>query len=70
MVQKAGAGELRRRVYATGKEQIVENCKNGVYDYFGDLKIERVEGLDGYKFYFDESSWIMITPKNIKEPLI
>ena len=42
------------------KEKIVENCKNGVYESFGDLKIERIENIDGYKFYFDENSWIMI----------
>lgn len=51
------------------KEKIVENCKNGVYDSFGDLKIERVENIDGYKFYFDENSWIMIRPSGT-EPVL
>ena len=51
------------------KEKIVENCKNGVYDSFGDLKIERVENLDGYKFFFDENSWIMIRPSGT-EPVL
>jgi len=51
------------------KEKIIKNCKNGFYDAFDDLKIERVEDTDGFKFYFNENSWIMIRPSGT-EPVL
>jgi phosphomannomutase len=53
----------------TQKNRIVENCKNGRYSSFGDLKVVRVDDLDGYKFFFDENSWIMIRPSGT-EPVL
>ena len=29
---------------------------------FGKYNVERVESLDGYKFFFDEDTWLMIRP--------
>ena len=51
------------------KLSIVENCKSGVYKNFGDLKIYKVEDIDGYKFYFDEDRWVMIRPSGT-EPVL
>ena len=51
------------------KEEIIEKCKVGFYNSFDDLKIERVEKTDGFKFYFDENSWIMIRPSGT-EPVL
>lgn len=42
------------------KLQIVENCKNGFYTSFGHYHVERTEDLDGFKFYLNDNTWIMI----------
>jgi phosphomannomutase len=42
------------------KNQIVENCKNGKYQSFGTYVVQRMDNLDGYKYYFNDDEWIMI----------
>lgn len=42
------------------KNQIMENCKNGVYKQFGDIPVSHVEDLDGYKFYLQDEETLMI----------
>ncbi len=42
------------------KLKIMENCKNGVYKQFGKFNIERVDDLDGYKFFIDDNTWTML----------
>lgn len=42
------------------KLQIIANCKNVVYTAFGDLQIERVEDIDGYKYHFANEECVMI----------
>jgi phosphomannomutase len=42
------------------KNQIVENCKNRIYTSFGNYEVIRVEDLDGFKFYLDENTWMMV----------
>lgn len=42
------------------KNRIVANCKNGSYTAFGAYKVLRCDDLDGWKFFFDESRWVMI----------
>ncbi len=51
------------------KERIVTNCKNNAYDRFGDYKVQRTENLDGYKYYFSDSQWLMIRPSGT-EPVL
>ena len=51
------------------KLEIVENCKLGVYTTFGDMPIVKTETIDGFKYYFDEDSWIMIRPSGT-EPVL
>ena len=51
------------------KLSIVENCKNGIYKTFGDLIVDRLETLDGYKYFFDSDSWVMIRPSGT-EPVL
>jgi len=51
------------------KLKIVENCKNGVYTAFGDMPIIKTETIDGFKYYFDQDSWIMIRPSGT-EPVL
>jgi phosphomannomutase len=42
------------------KNKIMDNCKVKKYNAFGKYKIERIEDLDGYKFFFDNETWLMI----------
>ena len=51
------------------KLSIVENCINGSYSKFGDLSVERIETTDGFKYFFDEDSWVMIRPSGT-EPVL
>lgn len=51
------------------KERIVTNCKNGVYKQFGKYIVQKTETLDGFKYYFSDSQWLMIRPSGT-EPLL
>ncbi len=42
------------------KNRAVENCKKGKYDSFGKYQIERMEDLDGWKYFFGHDEWLMI----------
>ncbi|MFN8308776.1 MAG: hypothetical protein U0T73_02320 [Chitinophagales bacterium] len=42
------------------KLRIVDACKNGEYKVFGDLTVERVEDIDGYKYHFANEECVMI----------
>lgn len=42
------------------KNKVLQNCKSGAYNEFGNYKVQRIEDLDGYKFFFDENTWMMI----------
>ncbi|MCD6017341.1 MAG: Phosphoglucosamine mutase [Bacteroidetes bacterium] len=44
----------------TLKNAIIENCKQNTYKSFGDYKIQRIEDLDGYKYFFSNDEWLMI----------
>jgi phosphomannomutase len=42
------------------KNKVLQNCKSGQYKQFGNYKVQRVDDLDGHKFFFDDSTWMMI----------
>lgn len=42
------------------KNNIVENCKEGNYTSFGKYEVKSVETIDGFKYFFDEDTWLMI----------
>lgn len=42
------------------KNKIVMNCENNNYSSFGKYKVVRVENLDGWKYFFNDSAWLMI----------
>ncbi len=44
----------------TIKAKVLQNCKSNSYQQFGKYKVQRIEDLDGYKFFFDENTWMMI----------
>lgn len=51
------------------KWQIVENCKAGSYSQFGPYNIQKVEDIDGFKFYLRDDAWVMIRPSGT-EPVL
>lgn len=51
------------------KQEIIQNCKNNVYTSFGEYKVERVETIDGFKFFFPNERWVMIRPSGT-EPVL
>ena len=42
------------------KESIISACKRGDFTNFGKYKVQRIETLDGFKFFFDNDTWLMI----------
>jgi phosphomannomutase len=51
------------------KHSIIEDCKAGKFTKFGKYEVERVETTDGFKFFFDEDTWLMIRPSGT-EPVL
>jgi len=51
------------------KTSIMEKCKNNEFTSFGKYKVERIETVDGYKFFFNEYDWVMIRPSGT-EPVL
>ena len=44
------------------KNRIVKNTANNAYQSFGKYKVNRIENLDGYKYFFEagDDQWLMI----------
>lgn len=42
------------------KQQILQRCANDQYKNFGPYKIQKRETIDGFKYYFDNETWVMI----------
>ena len=51
------------------KNSIIDSCKKGVFKKFGKYAVERVETIDGYKFFLNDSTWLMIRPSGT-EPVL
>ncbi len=51
------------------KMAIIESCKANAYTKFGDYTIQRVEDIDGFKFYLADDKWVMIRPSGT-EPVL
>jgi phosphomannomutase len=51
------------------KDRIVSRCEAGDYTHFGPYKVIRTETLDGFKYYFSDSQWVMIRPSGT-EPVL
>ncbi|MFW5819948.1 MAG: phosphoglucomutase/phosphomannomutase family protein [Bacteroidota bacterium] len=51
------------------KHRVLANCHAGKYKNFGKYEIVGREDLDGYKYFFDSSTWLMIRPSGT-EPLL
>ena len=42
------------------KQTVLTNCKQGNYKSFGQLNVEKVEDIDGWKFHLGNGEWVMI----------
>ena len=42
------------------KNKVLAACKSGAYKEFGKYKVKRVDDLDGWKYFFDDNTWMMI----------
>ena len=51
------------------KDSIISKCDNGEFISFGKFNVIRLEKIDGYKYYFDENTWLMIRPSGT-EPVL
>ena len=51
------------------KNKVIQACKNDMFKQFGEFKVQRVETLDGYKYFINDDEWIMIRPSGT-EPLL
>jgi phosphomannomutase len=51
------------------KQQIISNSKNGKYTSFGNLKVVKTNDMDGFKFFFEDDSWVMVRPSGT-EPVL
>jgi phosphomannomutase len=48
------------RIREEVKQRILANCRAGKYGRFGKYEVDRVEDLDGYKYFFKNGDWLMI----------
>ena len=51
------------------KQSIIQNCKDGKYQVFGDYPVKHVKTIDGFKFFISDDEWIMIRPSGT-EPVL
>lgn len=51
------------------KNQIIQKCQALAYSQFGNFKVQRVETVDGYKYFFNDDDWFMIRASGT-EPLL
>ena len=51
------------------KLRIIEDCKAGKFTEFGKYKVEKVDTTDGFKYFFDADTWLMIRPSGT-EPVL
>jgi phosphomannomutase len=42
------------------KNKVIEKCQNNKFSAFGSYKVEKVETIDGWKYYFSNDEWLMI----------
>ncbi|MBI1287725.1 MAG: phosphoglucomutase/phosphomannomutase family protein [Flavobacteriales bacterium] len=57
------------RIAQSLKEEIVANCEAGKYDHFGHYKVQKIDDLDGWKYWLSDHEWVMIRPSGT-EPVL
>lgn len=51
------------------KNRIIDKCKKKEFNMFGKYQVQRIETMDGFKYFFDENRWVMIRPSGT-EPVL
>ncbi len=51
------------------KSRIIRKCNEGEFTHFGEFKVSKIETLDGWKYFFNDSEWFMIRLSGT-EPLL
>jgi len=51
------------------KTKVLKACENNAYTSFGTYKVSHCDNLDGYKFFINTSTWIMIRASGT-EPIL
>ncbi len=51
------------------KEDVIEKCQNDQFSSFGEFIVKKIEKTDGYKFFFNDDTWLMIRPSGT-EPVL
>lgn len=51
------------------KSRVMTRCLQGSYKNFGNYKVNKSDDLDGFKYYFNKDSWLMIRPSGT-EPVL
>lgn len=51
------------------KQAVLDKCQSDAFTKFGNLEITRTEKLDGFKYYLNNDTWIMIRPSGT-EPVL
>lgn len=51
------------------KLAVIEKCKAGAYTSFGPYTVQKVETIDGFKFWLSDTQWVMIRPSGT-EPVL
>ena len=69
IVGKFAFGRIDLHIDNHNKLRIIEDCKKGKLTQFGKYKVDRVETTDGFKFFFDSDTWLMIRPSGT-EPVL
>jgi phosphomannomutase len=42
------------------RNKVIEKCGSGIYADFGRFHVERFEIFDGFKFFFNDTDWLLI----------
>lgn len=51
------------------KNRVIEKCRNNGFVKFGKYEVKKSSDFDGYKYFFDENTWLMIRPSGT-EPVL
>ena len=51
------------------KEEIVAKCATGEFTKFGNYTVQRIDDLDGWKYWLSDHEWVMIRPSGT-EPVL
>jgi phosphomannomutase len=51
------------------KNRVIEKCKNNEFNHFGNYIVKKAIEFDGYKYFIDDNTWLMIRPSGT-EPVL